>query len=151
VDVLTPEQRFRNMSRIRGRNTKPEMLLRRGLHAAGLRYRLHAPELPGRPDLLFSRCNAAIFVNGCFWHGHTCRLFRVPATRSDFWMEKIRATQKRDGRVQSALHAAGWRVLVVWECSLTGVSRKPLQDVLSECMAFIRGVEKFGELNGNND
>ena len=85
VDVLTPEQRRLNMSRIRGKDTKPELLLRHGLHARGLRYRLHRKDLPGRPDMVFPRYRAAILVHGCFWHGHDCPLFKLPATRREFW------------------------------------------------------------------
>jgi DNA mismatch endonuclease, patch repair protein len=83
MDVLTPEQRRHNMSRIRGKDTRPELLLRRGLHAAGFRFRLHAPDLPGRPDIVFPRYRAAILVHGCFWHGHDCPLFRMPTTRQE--------------------------------------------------------------------
>src|ERR1700719_1649815 len=97
-DVLTPEQRRLNMSRIRGRDTKPELLLRRGLHAAGLRFRLHTERLPGRPGLVFPRYRAAILVHGCFWHGHDCPLFKLPATRSEFWASKIAGNRTRDNR-----------------------------------------------------
>jgi len=88
VDVLSPEQRRLNMSRIRGRDTKPEMLIRRGLHAQGFRYRLQNRKLPGRPDLVFPRYHAVIFVHGCFWHGHNCPMFKLPGTRQEFWSKK---------------------------------------------------------------
>lgn len=139
MDVLTPEQRWHNMSRIRGKDTKPEMLLRRGLHAMGLRYRLHVRDLPGRPDLVFPRHRAVILVHGCFWHGHDCPLFRLPATRPEFWAAKIAGNRTRDQRTAGALHAAGWRVLTVWECCLKGPGRWPLDEVLRECAAFVRG------------
>lgn len=137
MDVLTPEQRRHNMSRIRGKDTKPEMLLRRGLHAAGLRYRLHVADLPGRPDLVFPRYRAVIFVHGCFWHGHDCPLFRLPATRPEFWAAKIAGNRARDQRDTEALRAAGWRVLTVWECSLKGPSRRLLDEVTQICRSFI--------------
>src|SRR3546814_1711336 len=105
------------MSRIRSKDTKPELQLRRGLHAAGLRYRLHPQELPGRPDIVFPRYRAVVLVNGCFWHGHDCQLFRMPATRRDFWNAKIRRNQERDTQTVRALLDEGWRVLTVWECA----------------------------------
>ena len=146
MDVLTPQQRRYNMSRIRGRDTRPELLLRKGVHAAGLRYRLHARELPGRPDLVFPRHRAVLLVNGCFWHGHDCALFRMPATNHEFWETKIAANRARDRRNLLALCQADWRVLVVWECSLKGRSRRPLEDILSETSAFVRGNERFKEI-----
>ena len=148
VDVLTPEQRRHNMSRIRGRDTKPEMLLRRGLHAAGLRFRLHARDLPGRPDLVFPRFRAAVLVHGCFWHGHGCPMCRLPATRPDFWVRKLEGNRARDQRTAEALARAGWRVMVVWECSLRGPARQPLEEVLVQCTGFISHGGSFVELEG---
>jgi DNA mismatch endonuclease (patch repair protein) len=92
MDVLTTEQRRHNMSRIRGKDTKPELQLRRALHAAGMRFRLHAAGLPGRPDIVLPRHRAVLLIHGCFWHGHECPLFRIPATRREFWTNKIRGT-----------------------------------------------------------
>jgi DNA mismatch endonuclease (patch repair protein) len=148
MDVLTPEQRQLNMSRIRGRDTKPELLLRRGLHAAGFRFRLHAPDLPGRPDILFPRFRAAILVHGCFWHGHDCPLFKMPATRREFWANKICANRERDKRTAAALLAHGWRILTVWECSLKGPGRQPLPAIIDRCAAFIRGKAQRAVLSG---
>src|SRR5450631_1336300 len=99
TDVLSPEQRRFNMSRIRGSNTKPELQVRRGLHAMGLRFRLHDRRLPGRPDMVLTRYRTVIFIHGCFWHGHGCRLSKMPATRQDFWRAKIEGNAARDGRV----------------------------------------------------
>jgi len=138
VDVLTREQRQLNMSRIRGKNTKPERVLRHGLHALGLRYRLHRKDLPGRPDLVFSRYRAVIFVHGCFWHGHGCPMFKFPATRTEFWREKIGANQERDQAAIEALRSADWRVLVVWECALRGPQSWRQEDVIEACANFIR-------------
>src|SRR6187551_416227 len=98
------------MAAIRGRNTKPELLVRKAMHAAGLRYRLHAKDLPGRPDLVFARHRAVVFVNGCFWHQHDCHLFKWPGTRLDFWREKIGRNAINDARAIAALRHAGWRV-----------------------------------------
>lgn len=104
------------MSGIRGKDTKPEVLIRKALHGRGFRYRLHASNLPGKPDLVFPRYRAALFVHGCFWHGHDCRFFKLPATRPDFWGQKINDNRERDRRQQDALKEKGWRTLVVWEC-----------------------------------
>ena len=117
VDVLTPEQRSRNMSAIRGRDTTPELRVRRALHALGYRYRLHRRDLPGKPDLVLAKYPAAIFVHGCFWHMHTCHYGEPkPATNARFWEEKRQGNVERDQRNRQALAAAGWRVFVIWEC-----------------------------------
>jgi len=117
-DTLTKEARSKRMSQIRGSDTKPEIIVRRELHARGFRFRLHARNLPGRPDIVLPKYNAVIFVHGCFWHAHHCQKGRVPGTNSSFWSEKFKNNQKRDARVTRALRAAGWRVLKVWECDL---------------------------------
>lgn len=148
VDVLTSEQRQLNMSRISGRDTKPEMLIRRGLHARGLRYRLHDRKLPGRPDLIFPRHHVVILVHGCFWHGHNCPMFRMPATRQEFWSAKIETNQVRDAKVHTALLELGWRVLTVWECSLRGRNRWPLESVLDTCVDFLLGDEVTRTIQG---
>lgn len=148
ADVLKPEQRRLNMSRIRGKDTKPEMMLRRGLHAAGLRFRLHVRSLPGRPDLVFPRHKAVIMVHGCFWHGHNCSLFKWPATRPEFWQTKITANQERDQSVLELLLSANWRVLTVWECCLKGRARRPVAEVIEQCARFVRGHETQAELIG---
>ena len=149
ADVLTPEQRRLNMSRIRGRDTKPELLLRKGLHAAGFRYRLHAPELPGRPDMVFPRFRAAIFVHGCFWHGHDCPMFKLPGTRQEFWSAKIAGNRQRDQRKSAELEAAGWRVLTVWECSVKGRAKRPLSEVTACCCSFLKDGPIRSELTGD--
>lgn len=136
-DVLTPQQRQLNMSRIRGKDTKPEMVIRRGLHARGFRYRLHDRTLPGRPDLVFPKYHAAVFIHGCFWHAHGCALSKPPATRQDFWQTKLSANEARDRRAVSALLADGWRVLVIWECALRGRLRQKEAMVLDRAAAFI--------------
>jgi DNA mismatch endonuclease (patch repair protein) len=124
------------------------LLLRRGLHAAGLRFRLHVRDLPGRPDMVFPRYRAAVFVHGCFWHGHDCPLFKVPETRRDFWSAKIAGNRARDSRNRDALVREGWRVLTVWECALKGSARRPLSEVLTACAGFIQDQRRipFGAL-----
>lgn len=117
ADVLTPEQRRYCMSRIKGRDTKPEMAVRKLVHALGYRYRLHVRSLPGSPDLVFSSRRKVIFVHGCFWHRHNCRYGRVmPATRRTFWKSKLEGNRERDGKNRRLLRKEGWEVLVVWEC-----------------------------------
>lgn len=137
TDVHTPEQRTRNMRAIKGRDTKPELLLRRALHARGLRYRLHRKDLPGRPDIVFPRHRVCVFVNGCFWHGHDCPLFKEPRTRNDFWMTKIESNRKRDIAATEALIQEGWRVLTVWECALKGRQIDQLNPVIDNCIRFL--------------
>jgi len=119
ADTLTSERRSWNMSRIRGRDTGPELLLRSLLHRAGFRFRLHAKQLAGRPDVVLPKYQTAIFVHGCFWHRHPgCRNATTPSTRREFWQEKFDGNVSRDARNRTALEAAGWTVMTVWECEL---------------------------------
>ncbi|MDD2868647.1 very short patch repair endonuclease [Neomegalonema sp.] len=119
MDVVDHQTRSRMMAGIRGKDTKPELTLRRALHARGFRFRLHAPTLEGRPDLAFAQHRAAVFVHGCFWHRHEgCRYASTPSTRPEFWRTKFAANQARDAAVRTKLLAAGWRVATVWECAL---------------------------------
>lgn len=141
TDVLTPQQRRLNMSRIRGKDTRPELVLRRGLHALGFRFRLHRKDLPGRPDMVFPRYRAVVLVHGCFWHGHDCPLFKLPATRREFWAAKIEGNKARDTRNLAGLTAAGWRVLMVWECALKGPARLPVDAVLTEITSWLTSDE----------
>ena len=120
MDIVSPEKRSKLMSRIKGKDTGIEIQVRRALHASGLRYRLGGAGLPGRPDLVFHRHRTVIFVDGCFWHGHGCHLFRLPKTRTEFWKAKIDANRMRDRRVDRDLEALGWRSLHVRECELRG-------------------------------
>ena len=120
ADVVDSVTRSRMMSGIRGKDTKPELLLRRGLHRLGFRYRLHGRILPGKPDLVFQSLRAVIFVHGCFWHGHDCHLFKWPSSRSEFWKEKIDGNRRRDVASYEGLERDGWRVLTLWECAIKG-------------------------------
>ena len=129
ADKMTPEQRHRCMSRIRGRDTKPELVVRRWLWHQGFRYRLYVKSLPGRPDIVMRKWRTAIFVNGCFWHGHDCQK-HAPATNAKFWQEKITRNRERDARNQALLQGAGWHVIVIWECQLSPKRRmKTLRDL----------------------
>ncbi len=148
ADVLTPEQRSLNMSRVRGKDTKPEMLLRKGLHARGFRFRLHRRDLPGRPDLVFPKYRAVVFVHGCFWHGHDCPLFKRPATNAEFWERKVERNRANDAAALDALQRRGWRVTVVWECTLRGKDHPPLDDVLASIATWFNGQEETGCIAG---
>jgi DNA mismatch endonuclease (patch repair protein) len=136
------------MAGIRGTNTKPEMLLRKGLHRLAFRYRLHDRHLPGRPDIVFPKYGAVIFAHGCFWHGHDCHLFKWPSTRTDFWRTKINRNRDVDAAAIAALRDAGWRVGVVWECALKGRTRHVLSDVIGLCADWLKSKRPELEVRG---
>lgn len=138
------------MAAIRGADTKPEMLIRRGLHARGFRYRLHDLKLPGKPDIVLPKHRAVIFVNGCFWHGHDCPLFRWPATRQEFWRAKITGNVERDARNIDMLIASGWRVAAVWECALKGRGKLPPEAVIDSLTRWICSGDQRLTLEGLN-
>ncbi len=133
ADNRTPESRSALMSRIGGKNTAPELTVRRLLHSLGYRFRLHRRELPGTPDIVFPSRRKAIFVNGCFWHAHGCRIGRPPKSRPEFWRPKLDRNRARDKRNKSELRAMGWAVLTVWQCQ----TRKP--DMLSTKLVSFLG------------
>lgn len=124
VDVVDSVTRSRMMSGIKGKNTKPEVSVRKALHARGFRYRIHVNNLPGKPDLVLTKYKALVFVHGCFWHGHTCRFFKVPQTRPEFWLEKIGKNKARDRMQEMDLLKGGWRILIVWECAVRSMNRE---------------------------
>jgi len=136
------------MSGIRSKNTKPEMMVRRGLHRMGFRFRLHSKDVPGRPDIVLPKYRAAIYVHGCFWHGHECHLFKFPSTRPEFWRTKIARNVERDREVRTALEEQGWRRLVIWECALKGKWRIDFECVLGRAEQWIRGGDVEAEITG---
>ena len=136
------------MSGIRGKDTRPELAIRRALHAKGFRFRLHANDMPGKPDLVLPKFHAAIFVNGCFWHRHDCHLFRMPSTRTEFWSEKIERNVRRDELVREQLQDAGWRFLIVWECALKGRTRLGIDEVITRIIDWLRGSQPSLEIRG---
>lgn len=137
ADVVDTATRSRMMAGIRGRDTAPELALRRALHRAGLRFRVHAKELPGRPDIVLPRWRAVVQVHGCFWHRHPgCRYATSPATRPEFWTAKFAGNVERDARNHAALRALGWRVATVWECAL---ARDEAADTALRLADWIRG------------
>jgi DNA mismatch endonuclease (patch repair protein) len=147
ADVVTEETRSRMMSGIRGKDTKPELVVRKALFAAGFRFRLHRRDLPGAPDVVMAGRRVAVFVHGCFWHRHKgCRLAAVPATRPEFWKAKLDGNAARDIKNIGSLRALGWRVLVVWECALR--DRKTLDGLPGILGEWVRGDETEGELRG---
>ena len=134
------------MAAIKGKNTKPELWLRKRLHALGFRYRLNVKDLPGKPDIVLPKYKAAIFVNGCFWHMHDCDVFRLPSTRTEWWYEKLSKNQQRDLSNQNELIESGWRVLVVWECAIKGRKRMSEDELISgieEWLLYGSGFAEF--------
>jgi DNA mismatch endonuclease (patch repair protein) len=123
ADVVNAHVRSRMMAGIRAKNTVPEMTIRRALHRRGFRYRLHSRKLPGKPDLVFPKFGAVVFVHGCFWHGHDCHLFKWPSSRKRFWRKKIEGTRRRDRVASEMIVNAGWRILTIWECAIKGRTR----------------------------
>lgn len=153
ADVHSPEVRSKNMRAIRGRDTKPELIIRKGLHHLGFRYRISPPELPGKPDLYFPKYRAVIFVHGCFWHAHRCYMFHLPATRREFWKEKLNKNIQRDKKVTQSLLDKELRVLVVWECAIKG-RKKIKKELLLDCIArWVRsgGIHSVADINGVRD
>jgi len=148
ADVVAPAARSRMMSRIRGKNTSPELLLRKELHREGFRYRLHVKGLPGNPDIVLPKYRAAIFVNGCFWHMHDCHLFKWPSTRREFWRKKLEGNARRDCDNEQKLLNGGWRVLKVWECAMKGRAKLPLADLVAETSSWLRSDAQTGEVRG---
>jgi len=147
TDIMTAERRSRLMSRIRGRHTKPELLIRRGMHALGFRYRLHVNDLPGKPDMVFPKYGAVVFIHGCFWHGHDCPLFREPTTNAEFWKRKIAANRENDARKAAELESSGWRILTVWECSIRG-RQKSVKEVLDRIAVWLLSSDPKGDVRG---
>jgi DNA mismatch endonuclease (patch repair protein) len=132
ADVHSKETRSYNMSRIKAKNTKPEMLVRKFLHANGFRYRLHVKDLPGKPDIVLPRYKTVIFVHGCFWHGHEgCKYYVVPKTRTDWWLNKINTNISNDTKAIKSLKDDGWKIITLWECDLKpAIIEKTLQKLL---------------------
>lgn len=148
ADIVSAATRSRMMAGIRAKDTRPEVAVRSGLHRRGLRFRLHDKSLPGRPDLVFARHRAVILVNGCFWHGHQCRLFKWPASRQEFWTSKISSNVRRDALNSRLLAETGWRIATIWECALKGRGKLPVEDMLDTVADWIRGSNQKFEVEG---
>lgn len=150
ADIVDKATRSRMMSGIKGKNTKPEVMIRKGLFSKGFRYRLHRKDLPGKPDLVLPRFNAVIFVNGCFWHAHGCHLFKWPSTNKVFWKKKISGNKKADLGNIRLLKKLGWRVFTVWECGIKGKKKRPKQQVIDKTSKWLWSNSGNGEIKGVN-
>lgn len=148
VDVVDRAIRSRMMAGIRAKDTKPELIVRRGIFRKGFRFRLHVRNLPGRPDLVFPGHKAVIFVHGCFWHGHNCRFFRMPKTNAEFWQAKIRSNRKRDKLHVLRLLSDGWRIMTVWECALKGKTVVVTDRVISRIANWLGSRSRQVEIRG---
>ncbi|WP_201204615.1 very short patch repair endonuclease [Pseudomonas sp. S37] len=150
VDIVDPVTRSRMMSGIKGKNTSPELVIRKALHARGFRFRIHTTHLPGKPDLILPKFKAAIFVHGCFWHGHDCRYFKPPKTRAEFWMGKIEKNKIRDAIQITKLNEAGWRTLIIWECAIRKMKRENSITLIDTVAAWLFQNSTFHELDEQN-
>lgn len=150
VDVVSPTVRSRMMSGIRGTNTRPEIIIRKGLHHHGFRFRKNYRKLPGKPDIVLPKYRAVIFVHGCFWHRHHCHLFKWPATRPEFWRAKINGNRKTDAKNLAELESAGWRVLTIWECSTKGKTRLTEDAVIRAAISWVVSGEERKEIEGHS-
>ena len=148
TDVVDKATRSRMMSGIKGKDTQPELRIRKELHKLGFRYKLHQKGMPGKPDLVFPKYKAILFINACFWHGHDCHLFKYPATQKEFWREKINKTKETDARNISLLMKDGWRVLNIWECSLKGSEKIGLEEVIYRTTTWLVSKCIFLEIRG---
>ena len=147
TNIVSSKTRSRMMSGIRGKNTKPEMVVRKGLFRRGFRFRLHVNHLPGKPDLVLAKYNAVIFVHGCFWHHHDCRLFKWPKSNAEFWRDKITANTQRDKRYNAMLKEDGRRVLIVWECVLKGKTDQEINKTLDQISSWLLSDNSLGEIS----
>ena len=149
MDVVSKQTRSRMMSGIRGKNTKPELLIRSALHRKGFRFRLHYGQLPGKPDLVFPKYRALVMINGCFWHGHDCHLFKWPSSRGVFWREKIESNQVRDAKNITEYGERGWRAMIIWECALKGRTRRDSDEVIAEISDWLTAGSRNTEITGS--
>ena len=136
------------MAAVRSKDTAPELAVRKALHRRGFRYRKHVANLPGKPDLAFPKYKAVILVHGCFWHGHDCKMYRLPGTRTQFWGDKVQSNRRRDSLVRERLFGAGWRCLTVWECALRGPEKRGLDELIDEIAGWLTGGDSVAELKG---
>ncbi len=148
ADVVSKEKRSQMMANIKGKNTKPELLVRSGLHRLGYRFKIHDNSLPGKPDIKLTKYRSVIFIHGCFWHKHNCHLFKMPSTRQDFWRSKFETNQINDKENLKKLYDFGWRICVIWECSLKGKTKLPLSKILNFCDEWLKSSDRFLEIKG---
>jgi DNA mismatch endonuclease, patch repair protein len=151
MDVFTKKKRSEVMSKIRCKDTKPEFFVRSALHRLGYRFRLHAPKLPGKPDLVFPKYKALIFVHGCFWHGHECHLFKWPKSREKFWRTKILKNRENDKKVYNALKKSEWRIATIWECAIKGKNRTDPENLIHNVSSWLESNRRSREIKGKAD
>lgn len=147
TDVVDKKTRSRMMSGIRGKDTKPELLIRSKLHSKGFRFRLHDKNLAGKPDIVLRKYQAVIFIHGCFWHRHECYLFKWPKSRPEFWRKKINGNFQNDQKVMKTLERSGWRTCIVWECAVKGAN-KDINFVTNRIASWLVGENKKLEISG---
>lgn len=147
-DIVSKEIRAQMMSGIRGKDTRPEIQFRSALHRKGFRFRVHCRWLPGCPDVCLPKHKVVAFVNGCFWHGHDCKLFRSPKTNTDFWRTKIEGNRRRDLASLEALNLSDWRVAVIWECALKGTGKIGVDEVVSQFTEWLHSAGSLIEFKG---
>lgn len=148
ADIVSKKKRSEMMSGIQGKDTKPELKIRSALHKLGFRYKLYDKSLPGKPDLVFPKYNAVIFIHGCFWHLHKCHLFKWPLTRPEFWRKKIIGNKKRDEINLHALKEMDWRILIVWECALKGKNKLDFGSTIKSISDWLKSSNQYAEITG---
>lgn len=151
VDVVSCEKRSSMMANIKSKNTQLEIKIRKALYAKGFRYRINDKKLYGKPDLVLPKYKAVIFMHGCFWHKHDCHLFKWPQSREQFWKEKITKNVKKDCETLNILQSKGWRVLIVWECSIKGRTRIPFDTVINSIEDWIKSESTFSIIEGSKN
>lgn len=149
ADIVDAITRSRIMSRVRSKDTKPEITIRKAIFSLGFRYRIHSTKLPGRPDIVLPKYKAVIFVHGCFWHKHECPMFKWPSSHRRFWRTKLKSNFTRDAVHLQSLHEQGWRVLIIWECALKGKLRRDREKLVTDISRWITGRIKRKELRGS--
>ena len=148
ADIVDKLTRSKMMAGIRGKDTKPEIAIRKSLFREGFRYRIHYKRLPGKPDLVFPKYKAIILINGCFWHRHNCHLFKWPSTRPDFWKRKINANVARDKKNFVHYESLGWKVMIVWECAIKGRTRLSVDEVVNTIINWLQFDPHSAEITG---
>ncbi|MDA0781194.1 MAG: very short patch repair endonuclease [Rickettsiales bacterium] len=146
MDIFTKEKRSKVMSAVKGKDTKPEIMLRKAIFKQGFRYSLHTGSIEGKPDIYLKKYNAVIFFHGCFWHGHNCKAGALPKTRTEFWKKKIESNKCRDLKVINVLKEKGYRVLIIWGCSLKGKGKERFDTVVNKTICWINSNNNINEI-----
>lgn len=147
-DIVDKETRSRMMAGIKGKNTKPELVIRKAIFNRGFRYRIHEKKLPGKPDIVLKKYKAVIFIHGCFWHKHNCHLFKWPKSNPDFWKKKISSNKDNDLQNINKLIELGWRIAIIWECSLKGKGKLDFEELITKLCDWIESSEERLEITG---